>query len=68
MSINTLIHQTEIEARETVETADRLSAWLAVFGPDANDLDETYVVELVVEKLSDRSEKRSIRIRLAEQV
>jgi hypothetical protein len=70
MATNALVHGVEVEASETVETIDQLIDWLTIYGDggedSANVLDATYVVELVLEKLSDSSELRSIRIRLAE--
>jgi hypothetical protein len=72
MPVNSLVHQVEIEASETVETVDQLIDWLTIYsdGGDgsAEHLAESYVVELVVEKLSDSSEKRSVRVRLAEPI
>jgi hypothetical protein len=67
--VNTLVHRVETLQGETVETVGSLVDTLRSFqGPGRDDrlLDDTYVVELVAETLSDGSSAMSVRIRKAE--
>lgn len=67
--INALAHEVTIEDKRTVETAAQMIECLKAFTDGCEDyLDESYVVESVLERLSDGSAKYSIRIRLAERV
>jgi len=64
--VNTLVHRVETLERETVETVGSLVDVLRSFqGPGRDDrlLDDTYVVELVSETLSDGSSAMSVKIR-----
>jgi len=69
MAVNSLVHDVEIDDRMVVETSHDLAHAIRVFTDAAyEDLDETYVVERVKERLSDGSVKHLLRIRLAEPV
>lgn len=67
--INALVHETIIDQRRTVETPHQMIECLKDFTAGCDDdLDQSYVVEIVLEVLSDGSHKYSIRIRAAERV
>ena len=64
---NALVHELTVDDREVVETVSQLrDALNSLTDHLYGDLDATYVVERLKEKLSDGSVARSIRIRLAE--
>lgn len=66
---NALVHELTIDDHMTVETARQLRDALDDLTDELyGDLDATYVVERLNERLSDGSVARSIRIRLAERV
>lgn len=66
---NALVHEITIDDSQTVETAFQLREALDSFTDHLyGDLDATYVIERLDERLSDGSIARSIRIRLAERI
>lgn len=71
MATNSLVHEVTVRATEVAETAAQLIDRLVSIGsgdPYDDFLDKTYAIDLVVETLSDGSEKHSIRIRAAETI
>lgn len=65
--VNTLVHPTVVADRTAVDDAEQLESAIRYFGKDL-PLDRTYMVELLVETLSDGSEVSTLRIRHAERV
>jgi hypothetical protein len=66
---NRLIHTVTVDQRISVDTVAQLIAALGSMSPNTDDyLDKTYVVELLLEELSDKSKVYSISIREAEPI
>lgn len=66
---NALVHEVSVESRRAVDTVDQLiDALKNECAGCSDELDNTYMVELLREVLSDKSVKYSIRIREAEAV